>query len=69
MRHRDGFRPPQRGKRSDVTGDAPKQRCGSQCWSCSLALGADCQWRAPVVGLQSSIWAAAHDLLASILQP
>lgn len=25
MRHRDGFRPPQRGKRSDVTGDAPKQ--------------------------------------------
>lgn len=25
VRHRDGFRPPQRGKRSDVTGDAPKQ--------------------------------------------
>lgn len=27
MRHRDGFRPPQRGKRTDVSGDAPKLRC------------------------------------------
>ncbi len=34
VRHRDGFRPPQRGKRSDVAGDAPKQRCafgGCKC--------------------------------------
>lgn len=26
VRHRDGFRPPQRGRRTDVEGDAPKQR-------------------------------------------